>query len=119
MSDNQRPIDWRKTTFDGSRREQLRQAQRMTVRQRLEALEQLTELSERLQAMPRQTAAAQPTTGVQEPPPDYRTDASRNDISSHILDGQDKTVFGRQDEPIVTKGHDHVVVQVKGEHEAD
>ncbi|MHB1239250.1 MAG: hypothetical protein ACYC18_01960 [Gammaproteobacteria bacterium] len=54
MSDNERPIDWSKTTFDGSRREQLRQAQRMTVRQRLEALDELSELSERLQAMPKQ-----------------------------------------------------------------
>ena len=55
MSDNECSIDWSKTTFDGSRREQLRQAQRMTVRQRLEALDQLTELSERLQAMPKQS----------------------------------------------------------------
>jgi len=43
--------DLKKTTFDGSRREQLRQAQAMTVRQRLEALNGLTELSERIQAM--------------------------------------------------------------------
>ena len=49
----ERPVDWSGTTFDGSRHEQLRQAQRMTLRQRLEALDQLTELSERLQAMPR------------------------------------------------------------------
>ncbi len=54
MSDAQHPMDWSKTTFDGSRREQLRQAQRMTVRQRLEALDELTGLSERLQALPRQ-----------------------------------------------------------------
>lgn len=58
MSDNERRIDWKKTMFEGSRREQLRQAQRMTVRQRLEALEQLAELSERIQAMGRKTAQA-------------------------------------------------------------
>ena len=48
-------IDWKKTSFDGSRREQLRQAQAMTVRQRLEALDELTRLSERIQAVPRTT----------------------------------------------------------------
>ncbi len=84
MSDNDRPIDWSKTTFDGSRREQLRQAQRMTVRQRLEALDQLTELSERLRAMPRQAAEPSATAGVHEPPAGYRADTSRNDI---VLDG--------------------------------
>ena len=51
---SQKSIDWSRTTFDGDRRDQLRQAQCMTVRQRLETLDQLTELSERLQTMPRQ-----------------------------------------------------------------
>lgn len=54
MSDDESPIDWSKTTFEGARREQLRRALRMTVRQRLEALDQLTELSERLQDMSKQ-----------------------------------------------------------------
>lgn len=58
MNDDQHPSDWRTTTFDGSRREQLRQAQAMTVRQRLKALDQLAELSEKIQAMPRQYPAA-------------------------------------------------------------
>jgi CRISPR-associated protein Csx17 len=83
MSDD-RPIDWSKTTFDGSRREQLRQAQRMTVRRRLEALDELTELSERLQAMARGTAESGASEGGQEPRPTYRTGASQNDI---VLDG--------------------------------
>lgn len=81
MSDDRRPIDWSKTTFDGSRREQLRQAQRMTVRQRLEALDELAELSERLQAVPRGVAASGDSTGVQEPRPRYLSDALRNDIA--------------------------------------
>lgn len=84
MSDSERPIDWSRTTFDGSRREQLRQAQRMTVRQRLEALDQLTALSERLQAMPRQVAEPRTAAGVHEPRPAFRTDAGRKDI---VLDG--------------------------------
>ena len=54
MSDKRYVVDWEKTTFDGNRREQLRRASAMTVRQRLEALDQLTELSERMQAMPRE-----------------------------------------------------------------
>lgn len=45
------PIDWSKTTFDGSRREQLRRALTMTVRERLEALDELTRLSQCIQAM--------------------------------------------------------------------
>ena len=67
MSDDERSIDWARTTFDGSRRDQLRQMQRLTVRQRLEALEQLTELSERLRAMPRQTAEPHAAMGAHEP----------------------------------------------------
>jgi hypothetical protein len=53
MSDHKHRVDWRKTTFEGSRDEQLRQARSMTVRQRLVALSDLAELSDRLQAMPR------------------------------------------------------------------
>lgn len=45
--------NWSGTNFDDSRREQLRQAQAMSVRQRLEALDQLAQLSERMQAMPK------------------------------------------------------------------
>lgn len=83
MTDRERNIDWRKTTFDGSRREQLRQAQAMTVRQRLEALEQLTELSERMQAMPRQSGAGSvvaATPGVHETRTDYHADKATNEI---------------------------------------
>jgi CRISPR-associated protein Csx17 len=80
MSDKAHPIDWRKTTFDGSRREQLRQAQAMTVRQRLEALDQLAELSERIQTMPKQTTATEALTSVHELPVGYRTNPLGNEI---------------------------------------
>jgi len=60
MSESERPIDWDKTTFDGSRREQLRRAQAMTVRQRLEAADQLAALSERMQAMPKKPGTRSP-----------------------------------------------------------
>jgi len=49
MSESSRDIDWTKTTFNGSRREQLLRWQSLTVRERLEALDSLTELAERLQ----------------------------------------------------------------------
>lgn len=54
MSDKERPINWEKTTFDGSRREQLRRAQTMTVRQRLEAMNELIRTSECMQIMRKQ-----------------------------------------------------------------
>lgn len=55
MDEQKHSIDWRKTTFEGSRRDQLRRAQSMTVRQRLEAMSDLAELAERLQTMPRRS----------------------------------------------------------------
>lgn len=57
MSDQQPAIDWSKTTFEGVRKEQLRQNLKMTVRERLEAMDELDRLSERLQAMPRWTGS--------------------------------------------------------------
>jgi CRISPR-associated protein Csx17 len=47
MSEDELQIDWSKTTFDGSRREQLRRWLALTVRQRLEALDRLSELAHR------------------------------------------------------------------------
>ena len=44
---------WETATWEGSRRAQLRAALSMTVRERLQALEDLSELAERLAAMPR------------------------------------------------------------------
>ena len=41
-------IDFSKTTFEGVRLEHLRQWQKLTVRQRLEALDELTDIAERL-----------------------------------------------------------------------
>jgi hypothetical protein len=40
--------DWSAATWEGSRRAQIRRTLRLTVRERLEALEALTETSERL-----------------------------------------------------------------------
>ena len=48
MSDPEADIDWEKTTFEGSRREQLRRWRALTVRERLEALDRLSELAQSL-----------------------------------------------------------------------
>ena len=44
---------WETATWDGSRRAQLRVALTLTVRERLQALEELAELARRLAEMPR------------------------------------------------------------------
>jgi len=44
---------WETATWEGSRRAQLRAALALTVRERLQALEDLAELAEHLAAMPR------------------------------------------------------------------
>ena len=48
--------DWEAATWDGSRRAQLRVALTLTVRERLQALEELAELAQRLAEMPRMDA---------------------------------------------------------------
>ena len=48
---DRRSIDWSLTTWDGSRREQLRRAARLNLRERLEAVEEMARLAERLQEM--------------------------------------------------------------------
>lgn len=52
MSDADRGIDRSKTTFEGSRREQLRRWRALSLRQRLEALDQMTDLAHRLSSRP-------------------------------------------------------------------
>jgi hypothetical protein len=47
---------WQAATWEGSRRLQLRRALALTVRERLQVLEALTELSQRLVRMPRRYA---------------------------------------------------------------
>jgi len=55
MSPMNRAVDagWETATWEGSRRAQLRAALSLTVRERLQALEDLAELARRLAAMPR------------------------------------------------------------------
>ncbi len=53
MTSNQ---DWSAATWEGSRRAQIRRNLRLTVRERLEALEELTETSEQLARTAREAA---------------------------------------------------------------
>jgi len=78
MSESDKIIDWSKTTFEGSRREQLRRWRALSLRQRLEALDRLSDLARPFeQQKAGQTATQPPQAGVQagavrEPPAPYR-----------------------------------------------
>ena len=56
MTDLKADAGWQSATWDGSRRAQLRAALALSVRERLEALEALAELAQRLAEMPRMDA---------------------------------------------------------------
>jgi CRISPR-associated protein Csx17 len=58
-------IDWRLTTWEGSRRAQLRRWLALSIRERLEAMEQMTLIAERLADSRKQSA-----------PTDSRADSS-------------------------------------------
>lgn len=58
MSGKARNKTWDAASWDGSRRVQLRAALAMTLRERFQALEELTELAQRLATMPRTTTRA-------------------------------------------------------------
>jgi len=51
MSEGKPDIDWSVTTWEGSRRAQLRHALTLTLRERMEAVEGLADVARRLQEM--------------------------------------------------------------------
>lgn len=59
---------WETATWEGSRRAQLRAALALTVRERLQALEELTELAQRLANMPRTQGQSREGTTVRPDP---------------------------------------------------
>ena len=59
---------WETVTWEGSRRAQLRAALALTVRERLQALEDLAELAQRLVAMPRTQGQSRETTKIHSDP---------------------------------------------------
>lgn len=78
MSEAKQDIDWSVTTWEGSRRAQLRHALKLTLRERLEAVEGLADVLRRFEEMrargeftsaPGEAARPQAAPGVREPSP--------------------------------------------------
>jgi CRISPR-associated protein Csx17 len=83
MSEARKDIDWSLTTWEGSRRAQLRRALELTLRERLEAVEGLADVVRRFEEMRLKgqfTSASgdavrtQAAPGVHEPSPPYDAD---------------------------------------------
>ena len=68
MSQMPDDIDWSLTTWEGSRREQLRHALSFTLRERLQAVEDMAEVAQRFQEM-RETGKSSTTRPAQPVPP--------------------------------------------------
>ena len=51
MTDTDPEIDWALTTWEGSRREQLRRWRRLSLRERLRAIEEMADISRRFEEM--------------------------------------------------------------------
>ena len=51
MNNDDSNIDWSKTTWEGSRREQLRRWRKLTLRERLQAVEDMTDISQHFEQM--------------------------------------------------------------------
>ena len=80
MSEDKRDIDWSLTTWEGSRRAQLRHALKLTLRERLEAVEGLADVMRRFEEMRAKgeftsaaggTAQTPAAPSVHEPPSSY------------------------------------------------
>ena len=83
MSEAEQDIDWSVTTWEGSRRAQLRHALKLTLRERLEAVEGLADVLRRFEEMrargeftsaPGGADRPQAMPGVREPSPPYDAD---------------------------------------------
>lgn len=83
MSEPRQDIDWGLTTWEGSRRAQLRRALELTLRERLEAVEGLADVVRRFEEMRAKgeftsasgdTVAKPSAQGVHEPSPPYDAD---------------------------------------------
>lgn len=55
MTDTEPKVDWTLTTWGGSRREQLRRWRALTLRDRIRAIEDMAEISQRFQEMRERT----------------------------------------------------------------
>lgn len=88
MSENRDDIDWSLTTWEGSRRAQLRHALTLTLRERMEAVEGLADVARRLQEMraqgefktasePAEASVSAAASMVREPEAPYGTGSRR------------------------------------------
>ena len=68
MSEASDKIDWSVTTWEGSLRAQLRRTLTLTVRERMEALEDLGDVARRFQEMRAQGAFKSASAKLSEPP---------------------------------------------------
>ncbi len=68
-------INWELTTWEGSRREQLRRWRELSLREKLEGLEEMADLADRLGKAPRTSAAGEK---IAEPRVAYSTDAGHS-----------------------------------------
>lgn len=84
MSDTRDDIDWSKTTFEGSRIEQLRRWRALSIRQRFEALDELHYLSQRLAKFANRPAVAADDWHAQPQPQDSELAVPRGD--DHLID---------------------------------
>ena len=99
MSESDNTIDWFKTTFDGNRREQLRRWRALSLRQRLEALDRLSDLAGPFKRQKTgETATAQPPQvgvhagAVREPPAEYGKSADHDiELPGYAPESRDPT----------------------------
>jgi hypothetical protein len=79
-------FDWSLTTWEGSRREQLRRWAQLTLEEIVQAQEEMADLSERFADMRRQAGSAHSAPGatasVREPSAQYISPAKRDDDAS-------------------------------------
>jgi hypothetical protein len=69
-------IDWSLTTWEGARREQVRRAAALTLRERLQSLEDMAEVAERFRQM-RETGRFAATHGEPDAAPETEAHAAR------------------------------------------
>jgi hypothetical protein len=69
-------FDWSVTTYDGARREQLRRALALTLRERMQSVEDMAEVAERFRQM-RESGKFSPTRSAQAVAPESEAHAVR------------------------------------------
>jgi CRISPR-associated protein Csx17 len=84
MSESEETIDWSKTTFEGSRREQLRRFRALSLREKMEAIEGMAALVQRFEQLRREGALR---------PQEDRTAGSGGGADSVVSESETPNVF--------------------------